>query len=379
MGKIVSCPLVYLLLVLIFIFNKTSFIYSSPFNVSGFEADADSSKLLISYPTVFAIFDGVLKGIEDLAVAAAAGNKRNINNRSKRTPFENYFDFPNSCSLTENELEKITNLITKFYDEKDNQSTCEAKPTEVFVINSVGSSNRCNQLIESIIRNAKDVKIAINCLLKKSAESYDIRYEKLRATYKQEISKLQQKLDNAEKRFENNFKKKINDLNERVQELEKTLWGILKELENERSKVRILSLKLIQEYLENGKIHLASETFKSNLMGLDRNNIITITTNATNISMRNVIEFTSGLKDDVDAMVSGVINLFHELEKRKSLDRNTARLLQEKVDDIIQYCRDLDGTDLQETKLKLDRNVTDGLILVYNNLHFIKNNPSFYL
>ncbi|XP_046646373.1 uncharacterized protein LOC124336630 isoform X3 [Daphnia pulicaria] len=375
MGKIVSCPLVYLLLVLIFIFNKTSFIYSSPFNVS----DADSSKLLISYPTVFAIFDGVLKGIEDLAVAAAAGNKRNINNRSKRTPFENYFDFPNSCSLTENELEKITNLITKFYDEKDNQSTCEAKPTEVFVINSVGSSNRCNQLIESIIRNAKDVKIAINCLLKKSAESYDIRYEKLRATYKQEISKLQQKLDNAEKRFENNFKKKINDLNERVQELEKTLWGILKELENERSKVRILSLKLIQEYLENGKIHLASETFKSNLMGLDRNNIITITTNATNISMRNVIEFTSGLKDDVDAMVSGVINLFHELEKRKSLDRNTARLLQEKVDDIIQYCRDLDGTDLQETKLKLDRNVTDGLILVYNNLHFIKNNPSFYL
>ncbi|XP_046646372.1 uncharacterized protein LOC124336630 isoform X2 [Daphnia pulicaria] len=376
MGKIVSCPLVYLLLVLIFIFNKTSFIYSSPFNVS---ADADSSKLLISYPTVFAIFDGVLKGIEDLAVAAAAGNKRNINNRSKRTPFENYFDFPNSCSLTENELEKITNLITKFYDEKDNQSTCEAKPTEVFVINSVGSSNRCNQLIESIIRNAKDVKIAINCLLKKSAESYDIRYEKLRATYKQEISKLQQKLDNAEKRFENNFKKKINDLNERVQELEKTLWGILKELENERSKVRILSLKLIQEYLENGKIHLASETFKSNLMGLDRNNIITITTNATNISMRNVIEFTSGLKDDVDAMVSGVINLFHELEKRKSLDRNTARLLQEKVDDIIQYCRDLDGTDLQETKLKLDRNVTDGLILVYNNLHFIKNNPSFYL
>jgi exonuclease VII large subunit len=314
-----------------------------------------------------------------LAVAAAAGNKRNINNRSKRTPFENYFDFPNSCSLTENELEKITNLITKFYDEKDNQSTCEAKPTEVFVINSVGSSNRCNQLIESIIRNAKDVKIAINCLLKKSAESYDIRYEKLRATYKQEISKLQQKLDNAEKRFENNFKKKINDLNERVQELEKTLWGILKELENERSKVRILNLKLIQEYLETGKIHLASETFKSHLMGLDRNNIITITTNATNISMRNVIEFTSGLKDDVDAMVSGVINLFHELEKRKSLDRNTARLLQEKVDDIIQYCRDLDGTDLQETKLKLDRNVTDGLILVYNNLHFIKNNPSFYL
>jgi hypothetical protein len=344
------------------------------------EIDVDPSKLLISYPTVFVQFDGVLNGIKDLASSvAAAGHKNNLRNRSNRTPFENNFDFPNSCSLTENELEKINNLLNSLHDGKDNQSTCEAKPTEVSVINSVDSSIRCNQLIESIIENVKDVKMAMNCLLKKNEKDYDIRYEKLRATYKQEISKLQQKLDNAEKRFEQKFKKKINDLNERVQKLEKTLWGLLKELENERSKVRISNLKLIQEYLETGKIHLASETFKSHLMGLDRNNIITITTNVTNISKRNVIEFTSGLKDDVDAMVSGVINLFHELEKRKGLDRETARLLQEKVDGIIQYCRDLDGTDLQETKLELDRNVTDGLILVYNNLHFIKNNPSFYL
>jgi ElaB/YqjD/DUF883 family membrane-anchored ribosome-binding protein len=352
----------------------------SPIFAIELEIDVDPSKLLISYPTVFVKFDGVLNAIKDLASSvAAAGHKNNLRNRSKRTPFENNFDFPNSCSLTENELEKINNLLNSLHDGKDNQSTCEAKPTEVSVINSVDSSIRCNQLIESIIENVKDVKMAMNCLLKKNAKDYDIRYEKLRATYKQEISKLQQKLDNAEKRFEQKFKKKINDLNERVQKLEKTLWGLLKELENERSKVRISNLKLIQEYLETGKIHLASETFKSHLMGLDRNNIITITTNVTNISKRNVIEFTSGLKDDVDAMVSGVINLFHELEKRKGLDRETARLLQEKVDGIIQYCRDLDGTDLQETKLELDRNVTDGLILVYNNLHFIKNNPSFYL
>ncbi len=302
---------------------------------------------------------------------AAAGNKKNVRNRSKRTLFENNFDFPNSCSLTENELEKINNLLNSLHNGKGNQSTCEAKPTELSVINSVDSSIRCKQLIESIIGNVKGVKIAMNCLLKKNAETYDIHYEKLRATYKQEISKLQQKLDSVEKRFENNFKKKINDLNERIQELEKTLWGTLKELENEHSKVRILNLKLIQEYLENGKIDLASETFKSNVMGLDRNNIITITTNVTNISMRNVIEFTSGLKDDVDAMVSGVINLFHELEKRKGLDRNTAHLLQEKVDGIIEYFLSIEGTDSEQSKLNLDRNQIDGIILVKNNLHFV--------
>jgi hypothetical protein len=325
---------------------------------------------LITYPETVVYFDGLLNGIKDLAVAAA-GKKRNFNNRSKRTSFDNHFEFPNTCSLTEKELDQINHLLQSFYNEKDNQSTCEVKQAELSVVNTVGTSNRCNQLIESIIGNLKDLKIAFNCLSKQSAAAYNSRYEKLKATYEEEKRKLQQKLDIAQKKFELKFKMEMGNLKKRVQELENILLTTLEELEKERDRHQNTNLKLILESLKNGNMQLAWEVFTNNVMGLDRRNIKTIITDAIatrKIPTKNVIEFTSGLKNDVDAMVSGAVYLFNELEKRKGLDRETARLLQKKIDDIIQHCLDLDGTD---SKLNLDRSTIEGFILVYNNICFI--------
>ena len=333
---------------------------------------------MITYPETVVYFDGLLNGIKDLAVAAAGKNKRNLNNRrSKRTTFDNHFEFPNTCSLTEKELDQIDNLLESFYNEKDNQSTCEAKQqTELSVIvNSVGTSNNCNQLIESIIGNLKDLKRAFNCLSKQSAAAYNSGYEKLKATYEEEKRKLQQKLDIAQKKFELKFKKEMDNLKTLVQKLQNSLLTTLDKLEKERARHQNTNLKLILESLKNGNMQLAWEVFTNNAMGLDRKNIETIITDAIattgQIPTKNVIEFTSGLKKDVDAMVSGAVYLFNELEKRKGLDdRETARLLQNKVDGIVQHCLDLDA-GMTDSKLNLDRSTIDGFILVYNNIRFI--------
>jgi predicted nuclease with TOPRIM domain len=195
-------------------------------------------------------------------------------------------------------------------------------------------------------------------------------------TYQKKISELQQQVSTLEKKFEQKFKKNIGDLKEQFNELQLEMNRKLEELRKERLHRQEANMKLILEYLENGKIQSAWMTFKDKLMGPSTTKITAIVKSAignefgTNITTENLIKFTEGLQDDADAMSHGAIQLFKELEHRQALDVETVHVLNVTVGNIINKCKALEGTDFETLKLILDEDTVDQLIHVYNKLEF---------
>ncbi|XP_057377836.1 uncharacterized protein LOC130699605 [Daphnia carinata] len=286
------------------------------------------------------------------------------------------FEAPNSCSLTENELNNINNLLESLGSgEVRSNLTCEVKEDKLSVFSLPGSPEYCNQIIESIIRNINGVKHAFRCL-NASEEVTDQRYEELKAAYEGEVRRLNSLMENEKKKFDQKFQEEIDKLKKSYHEIEKKMQEILEKFQEERLAHSIVSIKLIVECLVNGNTELALETHKAKSMGISKT--IAIVQRAIGkefngrVPNKNVIKFIDGLKDNVDAMVHGIISVFSEMEKRQILDRDTVNSLHVTIKNVIKTCIDLEGTDSEESKLTLDDHTMDELIVINNKIEFLK-------
>ncbi|KZS09805.1 Uncharacterized protein APZ42_025862 [Daphnia magna] len=351
-------------------------------------ADGSSEVTNMNMVVVSSYFDrlfedikGLVKAVNDetnvKAIVATPAEELKRTPRNRRSLFEDFpFETSKSCSLTESELKHINELLQSISnDEVSHNPSCEIKEVEPAIVSMAGSSEHCNQLIESIVMNVNDVKNAFWCLSKTPTAITD-RYEELRAAYDRKVRQLELRLDNAEKKFDQKFKMEIDKLMTSYHEVEKKLRATLDELQKVRLAHSLDTIKLVVEYLVNGNIQSAWEKFKSISMGTSV--IKAIVQRAiskefsANVPIINVIKFTGGLKDNVDAMVHGVVCLFDELEKRQTFDLEIVKVLYVTIEDVVKTCIDLEGTESEESRLTLDDDTIDQLILVKNKIAFLK-------
>ncbi|KAI9559929.1 hypothetical protein GHT06_013936 [Daphnia sinensis] len=232
-------------------------------------------------------------------------------------------------------------------------------------------------MIGYFIRKVRDIKNEFRCLNTPLVLS-DYRYEEQKAAYETKVRQLGLQLKSAEKKFDQKFRKEIDKVMKHYHELEKNMRETLEQLQKERLANVDDSTKLIVQYLVNGKIHSAWDVFNNKTKGIGNDNITGMLNRiigkafTDNVPIKNVIRFTGGLKDNVDAMVYGAIRVFNELEYRLIFDPITVDLMYATIEDLIKTCIDLEGTDSEESQLTVDEHMLDKLIVINNKIEFLK-------